>query len=104
MNTIGVNTFSRKSSFALINNIPFDTVISMLSSAFKLILDENDLEEIIIDTFIEKDLDLWFENIEKIMELEGKGITVENIKVQNLVHNLYDIASHFFSPSMMMFE
>ncbi len=104
MNTMGVNTFSRKSNSTLLDDMPFDVAISMLGSAFKLLSDEVNLEEMITDSLTEDDLDLWLENIEKIMELEKKREAVENIKVQDLVHKLYEITSPFFSPSMMMFE
>lgn len=104
MSTMGVSTFSRKSGSTILEDTSYDTAISILGLAFKLMSNADDLEEMIADSLTEDDLDLWFENIEKIMELEKKGETVENTEVQDLVHKLYDITSPFFSPSMMMFE
>ncbi|WP_049999385.1 MerR family transcriptional regulator [[Clostridium] innocuum] len=104
MSTMGVNTFSRKSSSTLLDDMPFDTAISVLGLAFKNLSDEDDLDEMITDSLNEDDLDLWFENIEKIMEQGGKGKAFDNIEVQDLVHKLYDLTSPLFSPSMMMFE
>ena len=104
MSAMGISTFSRKSNSALLNDVPFDVAIAMFGSAFNILTMNEDFDDMLSDVLSEDEVDRWFENIEQIMSFAGLEVETGDVRVQDLVRNMYDITSTVLSPSMLMFE
>lgn len=82
----------------------FDVILPILGAASGIFVSKNNVTEINDDVLNENDAILLFENIEQIMNLAQKDVSYEDIEVQKLIKNLYDIMKPILSPSIIIFE